>query len=245
MQTRSSSSPRRKNRLAPAGKARGKAASKKPAARSPITKAPAAAQAQAKTKTKAQAKTKSKTQTPEPGKSAGRGAKRKAAAPSSVSQTAPLETAEQLRRGLGRAFAELMMRRGISFANFTTQLGLSPVQARLLLRMDPERPSPSMMSEIAQEAGLEPSNLTGIVDKLEARGFVERRPSTDDRRVKMITLTEKGTEMRSRLLDAFSEPAPWMLALSESEQRGLRDLLVKGLSHESTTVPPDYQKLIR
>ena len=52
----------------------------------------------------------------------------------------------------------------------SAEIGLSDLQARTLFHIDPEQPV--RMSEVARRAGYEPSNLTGVVDKLAARGLV-------------------------------------------------------------------------
>src|SRR3954468_23937393 len=51
---------------------------------------------------------------------------------------------------------------------------LSPSQAQLLYLIEPDRPVP--MNELANGLYCDASNVTGLVDKLEARGFIERRP---------------------------------------------------------------------
>ena len=50
-------------------------------------------------------------------------------------------------------------------------------------------------SEIAEATLITKGGITGILDRLEARGFVQRAPSRDDRRSIMIQLTEKGVEV--------------------------------------------------
>ena len=51
---------------------------------------------------------------------------------------------------------------------------------------------PLPMRKLARKLKCEPSNVTGIVDRLEARGLVERRPDPADRRVKLAAATEEG-----------------------------------------------------
>src|ERR1700730_17923308 len=85
------------------------------------------------------------------------------------------------------------------------------------------------MSEIAATVGCGASNLTGIIDKLEARGLVKRRPGQGDRRVKEVTLTRAGQAFRNRLLARIREPAPWMRALSAEDQRTLIEIFTKAL----------------
>lgn len=56
---------------------------------------------------------------------------------------------------------------------------------------------PRRMGELAECANTTQPSLTGIVDRLEERGLVERRRSPDDRRVVEVALTPEGTvEMR-------------------------------------------------
>jgi len=107
-------------------------------------------------------------------------------------------------------------------------LGLSAFQAMALVFIDPTRPRP--MSEVAATVGCGPSNLTGIIDKLEARGLVKRRPSRSDRRVKEVSLTRAGQAFRKRLLARIREPAPWMRALSAEDQRRLIEIFTKALA---------------
>jgi len=150
---------------------------------------------------------------------------------SSPSRSArPLAPSTPVAHQLARAFFDLVIRQTGWFRSASADCGLSPIQAKTLLHMDVKRPS--TMSEVAQTAACEPSNLTGIVDKLVARGLVRRRATTDDRRIKMVLLTREGAALRERLVARFSEPAPWMLALSASDQRQLRDILRKGLAFE-------------
>jgi DNA-binding MarR family transcriptional regulator len=83
------------------------------------------------------------------------------------------------------------------------------------------------MAELACKHSCDASNITGLVDRLEARGLIERTSSAQDRRLKMIAVTPAGAELRQRLLDRLAEPPAFISALTESEQRKLRDLLRK------------------
>ena len=70
------------------------------------------------------------------------------------------------------------------------ELELSPIQCHVLHLLEPGRPLP--MGRLAGMLGCHASNVTGLVDRLEARGVVLRRPSADDRRVKVLDLTPEG-----------------------------------------------------
>ena len=50
------------------------------------------------------------------------------------------------------------------------------------------------MTELAQPLGIDNSTITGLIDRLEKAGFVQRRPNNTDRRMLRIHITEKGRE---------------------------------------------------
>jgi MarR family transcriptional regulator, organic hydroperoxide resistance regulator len=113
------------------------------------------------------------------------------------------------------------------FLATVTELGLSFPQAHALKVLRPGHPI--AMGELAGGLHCDPSNITGIVDRLGDRGLVERGSAPGDRRVKTLMLTEEGTALRMRLLDRLSEPPPGLGKLSTGEQRQLRDLLRRAL----------------
>ncbi|MBH5334664.1 MarR family transcriptional regulator [Streptomyces pactum] len=99
---------------------------------------------------------------------------------------------------------------------------LTGAQARVLALLAGE---PVPMRRIADRLRCEPSNVTGIVDRLEARGLVERRPDPADRRVKLAAVTPLGEETVSRLREALDFAGRPLAALSAGERTVLRDLL--------------------
>ncbi|MBO9312040.1 MarR family transcriptional regulator [Chloroflexus sp. MS-CIW-1] len=82
------------------------------------------------------------------------------------------------------------------------------------------------LSEISARMMCDNSNLTGIVDRLIAKGYVERRPDPNDRRVSLICLTEAGAEKLRNLRPRHHEKLrKRMRSLSEHEVYQLRELL--------------------
>src|SRR6185436_20285294 len=79
------------------------------------------------------------------------------------------------------------------------ELQLSPAQCHVLHLIEPGRPIP--MGQLAETLACDASNVTGLVDRLEARGLVRRRPSAEDRRVKVLALTPSGARVRARLVE--------------------------------------------
>src|ERR671936_590906 len=64
------------------------------------------------------------------------------------------------------------------FMAIASEFELSPPQVMALRHLDPNEPKP--MSELAAALRCDNSNVTGIVDRLEDRGLVERRPADHD-----------------------------------------------------------------
>jgi len=106
---------------------------------------------------------------------------------------------------------------------------LTGAQARVLALLSSE---PMPMRRVAQKLKCEPSNVTGIVDRLEARNLVERRPDPNDRRVKLAASTEEGAATARRLRDALSFAREPLASLSVEERTVLRDLLRRMLGEE-------------
>ncbi|MFJ5773176.1 MarR family winged helix-turn-helix transcriptional regulator [Streptomyces sp. NPDC093094] len=81
------------------------------------------------------------------------------------------------------------------------------------------------MRRLAQKLKCEPSNVTGIVDRLEARGLVERRPDPADRRVKVAAVTAEGRTVARGLRESLRFAREPLAALGDEERLALRDLL--------------------
>ncbi|HSW75215.1 MAG TPA: MarR family transcriptional regulator [Candidatus Saccharimonadales bacterium] len=72
----------------------------------------------------------------------------------------------------------------------------------------------------------EASSATGILDRLERRGFVGRQADPNDRRITTIVLTPEGVKIRDILLTSLTNSEDELLAtLSEPERQQLRHLL--------------------
>ncbi|MFC5181236.1 MarR family winged helix-turn-helix transcriptional regulator [Actinomadura harenae] len=89
-----------------------------------------------------------------------------------------------------------------------------------------ELTGPMTMRELALRMGCEQSNVTYIADRLEKQGVIERRPHPHDRRAKRLALTEQGTALRERLMEALTQDSP-LSGLTYEEQKGLYKLLLK------------------
>ena len=61
------------------------------------------------------------------------------------------------------------------------------------------------VGELGERVSLDSSTLTGIIDRMEKSGYVERRPNPDDRRSVLVFLTAKARELGPRILEFADE----------------------------------------
>ena len=81
---------------------------------------------------------------------------------------------------------------------------------------------------LAQDSMLSTSAMTNRLDRIEARGLIERRSDPADRRALKIHLTDQGKELVDRSIEAHLEEEERLLArLSQKEREQLRALLSK------------------
>ncbi len=114
-----------------------------------------------------------------------------------------------------------------NFAVVAAEAGLTATQAKLLMQLRPSEALP--MRVLAERLAYDPSNLTGVADKLEQRGAVERRPDPDDRRVKALAITAEGVRLRDAFWERLvSDPGP-LGHLSRAQLTRLKDALTKAL----------------
>lgn len=109
------------------------------------------------------------------------------------------------------------------FMALAQEMGLAPMQLHALRLVEPGDGVP--MSSLAGKLFCDASNVTGIVDRLEARGLIERRPSATDRRVKLLVLTDEGARLRATAYHQMTTPPPEIASLSLKHKRALRDAL--------------------
>src|SRR3954462_13872924 len=111
-------------------------------------------------------------------------------------------------------------------------LGLAPRTAKPLRHVEPD--APLAMSRLAEALHCDNSNVTQIVDRLEADGLVERRPAPHERRGKARGLNQEGRPVggegggrrtRAEAGRGMPDPPPLLAALRGEDARLLRDAL--------------------
>jgi DNA-binding MarR family transcriptional regulator len=122
---------------------------------------------------------------------------------------------------------ELILTTKQQFLALAREFELPPHALVALRELEPDSPSP--MSDLASCLHLDNSTVTGIVDRLEERGLVERRTGAHDRRVKMLVVTDEGAGIRKRIVDRFEDVPTPLARLSTEDQVALRDILRRAL----------------
>ncbi len=105
------------------------------------------------------------------------------------------------------------------------QSGMTPAQFFTLIRI-PDQGIP--ITKLAAKAWADPGNASGVVDRLEREGLVERRPSPGDRRVVQVHATADGRQRIAEIWPAYRSRIRHLMApLNADELSELRALLNK------------------
>ncbi len=124
---------------------------------------------------------------------------------------------------LGRLFWDMRPR----MIRVAADVGLTPPQLFALRMLDPDEPVP--MRALAAALNCDSSNVTGLVDGLEAQGLVERREAEHDRRIRLLVVTPRGNDVRERMLAVVQQVPEALQELGADDQRALRDILQRAL----------------
>jgi DNA-binding MarR family transcriptional regulator len=116
------------------------------------------------------------------------------------------------------------------------RFGFTPGDSKALMHLDADEGR--TMRSLAEAWTCDASNATWMIDRLEQRGLVERRPMAGDRRVKKVVLTPLGVETKAALLEALYEPPQELVELPLAELEALRDALQRLPAHGETPVRP-------
>ncbi|MBI5291932.1 MAG: MarR family transcriptional regulator [Chloroflexi bacterium] len=103
--------------------------------------------------------------------------------------------------------------------------GLSPASGLVLSNLaDSESPLPP--NKIADRLIISRATVTGLIDSLERRGYVQRHPHLSDRRMLLVELTDSGRQVANAFRPIVHQHQKvWLEALSEKEQKSLIDSL--------------------
>ena len=131
-------------------------------------------------------------------------------------------------------FVEQQDRRGELAATLGFRLGAG--RGTFLLHL---REGPRTLKELAEVHGTDAPYATLVVDKLESQGLVHRRPHPDDRRRKLVELTEVGHDAVRTVESILQRPPAAMEALSTPQLDQLSSLLTELLDAGRDPLGPE------
>ncbi|RJP73782.1 MAG: MarR family transcriptional regulator [Candidatus Zixiibacteriota bacterium] len=101
------------------------------------------------------------------------------------------------------------------------------------------RKGPSIMREMADYAGSAVSTMTGVVDRLVAKGLVTRQRPEEDRRIVQVELTDKARAvLRAHFHEHMAVSRAILAALNEEDQEALITVMQKVVKKQSQPAEP-------
>lgn len=120
----------------------------------------------------------------------------------------------------------LVLERNDRRGEVANQLGMSFIRVKAITHLSD---APMTMRDLAALLAVDAPYTTVVVDDLESRGLVERRPDPADRRRKIVAITEAGRRLADEADQVLDEPPPALAALPLEDiahlERIMRSLL--------------------
>jgi DNA-binding MarR family transcriptional regulator len=139
---------------------------------------------------------------------------------------APPAAPDRPPRNVGFLLSQLGFAASRRFVKALEPLGIHPREF-LLMRFVASSQGQSQQA-LAERLGVPPSRMVAIVDSLEERGLLERRPDPHDRRIRALHPTAKGRGVLERAIKiAIEHEAQVCSGLDEQEHEQLIELLLK------------------
>jgi DNA-binding MarR family transcriptional regulator len=113
-----------------------------------------------------------------------------------------------------QAMRTLVLDRHDRRAEISARLGISYMRIKVVNLL---AQGPLAMKELAGQLAVDAPYATVVVDDLEARGLVERRPDPVDRRRKIVAITTAGRKLSRQAVKLASEPPAEVAALSADD----------------------------
>jgi len=89
------------------------------------------------------------------------------------------------------------------------------------------------VGELGERVSLDSSTLTGIIDRMERSGYVERRSNPDDRRSVLVLLTAKARELGPSILEFADELDATLRQPFSQEEMDTFERLLRSLAEVS------------
>lgn len=119
----------------------------------------------------------------------------------------------------------------LAVARFTSEMGdigLTPIQWSALFTIA-KQPGIDQIT-LSREIFIDPSTIAGVLERLETRKLVKRIVSPDDRRVRLLSITEDGIAVMKEANEVVFRTQDWLMeTLSPAERKQLMKLMLRVL----------------
>lgn len=107
------------------------------------------------------------------------------------------------------------------------RFGISLARFDYLAQLDRAAGGPLSMTELGQRLMVSGGNMTGLTDRLEREGLVERRGDPTDRRIQRISLTPRGRTLFAEMAQAHRD---WIIDIFQGFDKDSAERLMAGLA---------------
>lgn len=119
----------------------------------------------------------------------------------------------------------------LAVARFTADmgsLGLTPIQWSALVTTL-QRPGLDQIT-LSREIYIDTSTIAGVLDRLESRGLLRRQASPEDRRVRLLYVTEEGEALLKDANPAVLNTQEWLMEpLTRADRAQFAELMLRVL----------------
>ena len=120
----------------------------------------------------------------------------------------------------------------LAVARFTSEMGdigLTPIQWSALLTTM-KKPGIDQIT-LSREIFIDPSTIAGVLDRLETRGLLQRVVSPDDRRVRLLYVTDEGQDVLAAANEVVLGTQEWLMEpLASPDRAKLMELMLRVLN---------------
>lgn len=140
---------------------------------------------------------------------------------------------KQLQQQLSLLIIRSSMKGKYAISQIADDNHITLMPALTLCLLEPNQAVP--MKALSNFMSCDPSNVTAIVEQLVNEGLVDRKEAAHDRRIKVVTLTEKGRAVRDKFLEiTTSTRLPNLDKLTANETEQLISILGKATDTSAT-----------
>lgn len=130
-----------------------------------------------------------------------------------------------------------LLARRVERALAEANLGITPAQARVLLKLHMH--GPLTQQALALHTEVDPSTLVSTLDVMEREGMAVRDPNPDDRRAHLVRLTERGARRVPVLFELWAGvESEWTRDMSETDRQTLLRIVHERIARLQEGDPP-------